>query len=67
MTKKNETASERRVRIAKLKEMYESGKIDAVLIPEDANVDRLVEDVVSGSSEPERRLADLLKGSKPKG
>ena len=67
MSKTNETASERQARIAKLKALYEAGEMDAVLIPEDVNVDRLVDDVVSGTSEPERRLPELLESQKPKG
>ena len=67
MSKKKESTSERQIHIAKLKAMYESGDIDQVLIPDDANVDRLIEDVVSGTSEPERRLSEMLKAPKSDG
>ena len=63
---KRETPAERQARIAKLKAMYEAGEFDPTRVPNEVNLDRLVNDVASGTSEPERRLADLLKSPKPK-
>jgi hypothetical protein len=61
MVKRKETAEEREARVARLQELYRSGQIDSVLIPPDADVGALVDDITSGSSEAERRLLDLLR------
>ena len=61
MPKKKESPEEREARVARLRELYVSGKIQDVLIPEDADVRRLMEDISSGDSEAERRLEELLK------
>jgi hypothetical protein len=61
MPKKKESQTEREARIARLQELYASGRIEEVLIPEDADVEQLIKDISSGSSEAERRLAELLK------
>ena len=61
MGKRKETAKEREARVERLRELYQSGKIDEVLIPDDADVGALVDDIASGSSEAERRLFDLLR------
>jgi hypothetical protein len=54
MTGPDETEAERAARVKRLRLLYEAGRLEEVLIPPDADVRRLVEDVVSGSSEAER-------------
>ena len=66
MTKRDETPEQRKARIAKLTELYQTGRFDEVLIPEDADTTRLVDDLASGTSEPERKLFDLLYESQKK-
>lgn len=66
VTKREETAEERKARIAKLTELYREGRFDEVLIPEDADPTRLMEDLASGSSVPERKLFDLVNKSHKK-
>lgn len=61
MSKKTESAEEREARIAHLKHLYDSGRIDEVLIPENADVSELVADIKSGRSEAERKLFELLR------
>ena len=66
MTKREETSEERSARIATLTELYRSGRFDEVLIPQDADPTRLIEDLAAGSSEPERKLFDLVNKSRKK-
>ena len=66
MTERDETPEERKARSARLTELYQAGRFDEVLIPEDADPSRLVEDLASGTSEPERKLFDLVHKSHKK-
>jgi len=64
MSKRKETKEQRMARVARLKALYEADRIDEELFPTDAELDQLVEDIASGTSEPERRLEELLKERK---
>ena len=61
MPKKKESQAEREARIARLQELYASGRLEEILIPDHADYRRILKDVASGESEAERRLEELLK------
>jgi hypothetical protein len=48
--------SDHEKKVARLKQLYQEGRIDKVLIPENPSLKRFVEDLKSGSSEAERAL-----------